>query len=99
MSLILDDNNQLTINSSTKAQINASITIAGTNTALPIVVTGDFKNIPSHLHQIYLQSMMSCYGDTNVFDNTDKEPKTIEEKKSEWRINQIIKIIGQALSK
>jgi hypothetical protein len=99
MSLILDSNNQLTINSSTKAQINASITIAGTNTILPIVVTGDFKNIPSYLHQMYLESMVSCYGDTNVFNNTDKEPKTIEEKKSEWRINQIIKIIGQALPK
>jgi hypothetical protein len=36
----------------------------------------------------------------NVYNNTkDEEPKTIQEKKSEWRINRIVDIISKAISK
>jgi tRNA(Glu) U13 pseudouridine synthase TruD len=64
------DNGGLTIKGSTKAQINASITIAGTGTELPITIVGDFKAIPKHLHQMYIQAMQSSYGNVNVFDRT-----------------------------
>ena len=64
------DNSDLTIKGSTKAQINASITIAGTGTELPITIVGDFKAIPKHLHQMYIQAMQSSYGNVNVFDRT-----------------------------
>jgi len=75
---ITDNSNSITMEGSTKVQINASITIAGTGTELPITIEGDFKDIPPHLHEIYMQSMLASYGDTNVYDNTkDEEPYSI----------------------
>ena len=100
MSIILDkDSGKLTMQSSTKAQMNSSITIAGSETKLPITIIGEFKDIPPHLHQIYIQAMWGSYGDTNVYNNTKEEPKTIEEQKSEWRLNRIVDIISKAISK
>jgi hypothetical protein len=100
MSITLDkDNGRLTMQSSTKAQMNSSITIAGSGTKLPITIIGEFKDIPPHLHQIYIQAMWGSYGDTNVYNNTKEEPKTIEEQKSEWRLNRIVDIISKAISK
>jgi hypothetical protein len=94
------DSGKLTIPSSTKAQINASISIVGTGTELPIQIIGEFKDIPPHLHQMYIQAMQASYGSVNVYNNTkDEEPKTIKEKKSEWRINRIVDIISKAISK
>ena len=94
------DSGHLTMKGSTKAQINASITIAGTGTELPITIIGEFKDIPPHLHGMYIQAMQSSYGSVNVYDRTkDDEPKTIQEKKSEWRINRIVDIISKAISK
>ena len=75
---ITNDNGSLTMEGSTKVQINASITIAGTGTELPITIIGEFKDIPPHLHEIYMQSMLSSYGNLNVYDNTqDEEPYSI----------------------
>jgi hypothetical protein len=100
MSITLDkDNGMLTMQSSTKAQMNSSITIAGSGTKLPITIIGEFKDIPPHLHQIYIQAMWGSYGDTNVYNNTKEEPKTIEEQKSEWRLNRIVDIISKAITK
>jgi hypothetical protein len=84
---------------STKAQMNSSITIAGSGTKLPITIIGEFKDIPPHLHQIYIQAMWGSYGDTNVYNNTKEEPKTIKEQKSEWRLNRIVDIISKAITK
>ena len=68
----------LIIKGSTKVTIKSSISIVGTDTELPIDITADFKDIPEHLHQIYMQSMMSSYGDVNVYDNTkDEEPYSL----------------------
>ncbi len=100
MSITLDSGHNLTMKGSTKAQINASITIAGTGTELPITIVGEFKDIPPHLHGMYIQAMQGSYGSVNVYNNTkDEEPKTIREKKSEWRINRIVDIISKAISK
>ena len=96
---ITNDNGSLTMKGSTKAQMNSSITIAGSGTKLPITIVGEFKDIPPHLHQIYIQAMWSSYGDTNVHNNTEPEPKTIEEQKSEWRLNRIVDIIAKAIRK
>jgi hypothetical protein len=93
------DGEKFAIKGSSKAQINASITIAGTGTELPITIIGEFKDIPPHLHGMYIQAMQSSYGSVNVYDNTKEEPKTIEEKKSEWRLNRIVDIIGKAITK
>ena len=94
------DSGHLTMKGSTKAQINASITIAGTGTELPITIIGEFKDIPPHLHQMYIQTMQSSYGSVNVYDRTkDEEPKTIAEKKSEWRINRIVELILKQIHK
>ncbi len=100
MSITFDNGNNITMKGSTKAQINASITIAGTGTELPITIIGEFKDIPPHLHGMYIQAMQGSYGNVNVYDRTkDEEPKTIQEKKSEWRLNRIVDIIGKAISK
>jgi hypothetical protein len=100
MSITLDSGNSITMKGSTKAQINASIRIAGTGTELPITIIGEFKDIPQHLHEMYIQSMLTSYTSVNVHNNTkDEEPKTIQEKKSEWRLNRIVDIISKAISK
>lgn len=68
-----DTDNSITMKGSTKVTIKSSITIMGTATELPINITADFKDIQPHLHQLYMQSMMSSYGDVNVYDNTKDE--------------------------
>lgn len=96
MSISLDSGH-LTAKSSTKATIKSSIKIVGTNTVLPITVEGEFKDIPEHLHGIYMRSMLASYGNISAYDNTKDEPKTIKEKKSEWRLNRIVDIITSKL--
>jgi hypothetical protein len=93
------DSGHLTMKGSTKATIKSSIQIAGTGTVLPIEIVGEFKDIPTHLHQMYIESMLSSYGSVNVHNNTNEEPKTIEEQKSEWRLNRIVDIISNAIRK
>jgi hypothetical protein len=93
------DSSHATIKGSTKATIKSSIQIAGTGTVLPIEIVGEFKDIPTHLHQMYIESMISSYGSVNVYNNTNEEPKTIEEQKSEWRLNRIVELIGKAITK
>jgi hypothetical protein len=56
MSITLDSGH-LTMKGSTKAQINTSIRIVGTGTELPIQIIGEFKDIPPHLHGMYIQAM------------------------------------------
>jgi hypothetical protein len=98
MSITLDSGH-LTMKGSTKAQINTSIRIVGTGTELPIQIIGEFKDIPPHLHGMYIQAMQGSYGSVNVYNNTEPEPKTIKEQKSEWRINRIVDIISKAIQK
>jgi hypothetical protein len=93
------DSSHATIKGSTKAQINASITIAGTGTELPITIIGEFKDIPPHLHGLYIQAMQSSYGSVNVYNNTEPEPKTIREQKSKRGLNRIVDIISKVISK
>ena len=99
MSITFDNSGKLTMEGSTKVTINASQTIVGTGTILPIQIIADFKDIPPHLHQLYMQSMWASYGSVNVYDNTNEEPKTIKEKKSEWRLNRIVELISKAIGK
>jgi hypothetical protein len=92
------DSGHLTMKGSTKAIIKSSINIVGTGTKLPIEIVGEFKDIPPHLHQIYVQSMLASYGSVNVHNNTD-EPKTIKEQKREWRLNRIVELISKKIKK
>jgi hypothetical protein len=96
---ITNDNGSLTMKGSSKAIIKSSIKIVGTNSVLPIEIVGDFKDIPHNLHQLYMQSMLASYGSVNVYDNTEPEPKTIEEQKSEWRLNRLVELFSKAISK
>jgi hypothetical protein len=76
--ITFNESENLMIKGSTKVTIKSSISIVGTDTELPIDITADFKDIPEHLHQIYMQSMMSSYGNVDVYDNTkDEEPYSI----------------------
>ncbi len=99
--MITLDDGSLTMKGSTKATIKSSIKIMGTNSVLPITIEGEFKDIPPHLHQMYMQSMLASYGSVNVHNNTETEtePKTIKEQKSEWRLNRIVDIISKAIKK
>ena len=100
MSITLsNDSSHLTMKGSSKAIIKSSIKIVSTNSVFPIEVVGDFKDIPQNLHQAYIQSMLASYGSINVHNNTEPEPKTIKEQKSEWRLNRIVDIISKAISK
>ncbi len=100
MSITLsNDSSHLTMKGSSKAIIKSSIKIVGTNSVLPIEIVGDFKDIPQNLHQIYMQSMLASYGSVNVHNNTEPEPKTIEEQKSEWRLNRLVELFSKAISK
>jgi hypothetical protein len=104
MSIIFSNNSShLTIQGNTKAIIKASINIVGTNTNLPIEIVGEFKDIPQHLHQMYMQTMMNSYGSTTVYANTKEEedpyPMTIEEQQKEWRWNRLTKLICKAIGK
>ena len=87
----------LTTPSGTKAQINTCMRIVGTQTKLPITIIGEFKDIPPHLHQMYMQSMLMSYSNVDIHNNTKEESKTIAEKKSDWRINRIADIFLGAL--
>ena len=100
MSITLsNDSSHLTMKGSSKAIIKSSIKIVGTNSVLPIEIVGDFKDIPQNLHQIYMQSMLASYGSVNVHNNTEPEPKTIKEQKSEWRLNRLVELFSKAISK
>jgi hypothetical protein len=93
------DSGHLTMKGSTKAIIKSSINIVGTNTKLPIEIVGEFKDIPQNLHQIYMQSMLASYGSVNLHNNTESEPKTIKEQKSEWRLNRLVELIMKKIKK
>ena len=94
------DNGRLTMKGSGLVKIKTSIKIYGTGTELPVTIEADFNNIPHNLHSLYYQSLAHQYNTSvNVYNNTDDEPKTIKEKKSEWRINRIVDIISKAISK
>lgn len=100
MSITLsNDSSHLTMKGSSKAIIKSSIKIVGTNSVLPIEIVGDFKDIPQNLHQLYMQSMLASYGSVNVHNNTEPEPKTIKEQKSEWRLNRLVELFSKAISK
>lgn len=98
---ITPDNGRLTMKGSGLVTINTSIKIYGTGTELPIKIVADFNNIPHSLHYLYYQSLVSQYNTSwNVYDNTkDDEPKTIKEKKSEWRLNRLVELISKAIRK
>lgn len=98
---ITPDNGRLTMKGSGLVTINTSIKMYGTGTELPIKIVADFNNIPHNLHSLYFQSLTHQYNTSvNVYNNTkEDEPKTIKEKKSEWRINRIVDIISKAISK
>jgi hypothetical protein len=104
MNLTLDiDSGHLTMKGSTKATIKTSIRIVGTGTELPITIEGEFKDIPTHLHETYIQSMLTSYTNVNVHDNTKEEeepyPMTIEEQQREWRLNKIVDLICKGIRK
>jgi len=97
MPIELNSVSDMTVPSGTKAQINTCMRIVGTQTELPITIIGEFKDIPPHLHQMYMQSMLMSYSNVDIHNNTKEEPKTIAEKKSDWRINRIADIFFAAL--
>ena len=100
---ISNDSSHLTMEGSGKVQIKTSIKIYGTGTELPVMIEADFNNIPHNLHYLYYQSLVSNYN-TNIvahknLSKVEDEPKTIKEKKSEWRLNRIVELISKVISK
>ena len=100
---ITPDNGRLTMQGSGKVQIKTSIKIYGTGTELPVTIEADFNNIPHNLHYLYYQSLVSNYN-TNIvahknLSKVEDEPKTIKEKKSEWRLNRLVELISNVIKK
>ena len=100
---ITPDNGSLTMKGSGLVTIKTSIKIYGTGTELPIKIVADFNNIPHNLHSLYYQSLISHYN-TNIvahknLSKVEDEPKTIEEKKSEWRLNRLAELFTKAIRK
>jgi hypothetical protein len=92
------DSGHLTTKGSGKVTIKSSISIAGSGTSLPIECIADFNTIPVHLHQVYFDAFRYQYGtNSNVYSNLGEEPKTIEEKKREWRLNRLTQIFSSIL--
>ena len=100
---ISPDNGRLTMKGSGLVKIKSAIKIYGTGTELPVEIVADFNKVPHHLHQTYLQSLVSHYNTSvRVYDNTKDEepyPMTIKEKQREWRLNKIVDIICKAITK
>ena len=51
----------ITMKDSTKVTINSKIDIHGTGIELPITIEADFSNVPNHLHEVYLQTLINQY--------------------------------------
>lgn len=94
--LIIGDSSNLIMNAKPVVTLKNSISIVGSDTELPIEIVADFTNIPQHLHGIYLSALDSKYNsDVRVFGNIEPkeaEPKTIEDKKRDWRLNKLVDI-------
>lgn len=91
----LSTNDTLTVNTKPIAVINTGIELAGYKSELPIKIIADFTNIPEEQHEIFLQTFKYFYNtEVNIHHRSFKEePKTIKEKKKEWRFNRIINIL------
>ena len=95
-----DDASKLTIKGSGKLIIKTAMELVGSKTELPVSIEADFTNIPTELHYLYYQMLVSQYNTRQMVHSSlyDKEePKTIKEKKSEWRLNRIVDIISKAI--
>lgn len=97
--ITINRSENLNIKVGTKATIKTSISVVGSNTTLPIEIVGEFKDIPTNLHELYIRAMLGSYGNVNVYNNTDdvKKPITIKEKQREWRLKKIVNIICNKL--
>ena len=71
--ICIDSDNKLSVLGTGKITVKSSIEIAGTNTVLPIECTADFSNVPSHLHEIYLNSFRYSFGSRVGIENNSKE--------------------------
>ena len=97
-----DDASKLTIKGSGKLIIKTAMELVGSKTELPISIEADFTNIPTELHYLYYQMLVSQYNTRQMVHSSlyDKEePKTIREKKSEWRLNRLAELFTKAISK
>ena len=99
-----DDASKLTIKGSGKLIIKTAMELVGSKTELPISIEADFTNIPTELHYLYYQMLVSQYDTrqmvhSSLYDKKEPYPMTIEEKQSEWRWNRIVDIIGNAIRK
>jgi len=99
-----DDSSKLTIKGSGKLIIKTAMELVGSKTELPISIEADFTNIPTELHYLYYQMLVSQYDTrqmvhSSLYDKEEPYPMTIEEKQSEWRWNRIVDIISKAIRK
>jgi len=99
-----DDTSKLTIKGNGKLIIKTAMELVGSKTELPISIEADFTNIPTELHYLYYQMLVSQYDTrqmvhSSLYDKEEPYPMTIEEKQKEWRWNRIVDIIGKAITK
>jgi hypothetical protein len=86
--ITINGSENLTMKGSGKVRINTAIKIYGTGTELPVTIQADFNNVPPHLHQLYMQSMVGSYGNVNVYDNTKDETKPPSNKNNMKKLKE-----------
>ncbi len=91
----MDTNNSLVVNTKPIVEINTGIVLAGYKTELPIKIIADFTDIPESQHEVFLDTFKYFYNtEVNLYPNSfNHEPKTIKEKKRDWRLNKIVDVI------
>ena len=97
-----DDASKLTMKGSGKLIIKTAMELVGSKTELPVSIEADFTNIPTELHYLYYQMLVSQYDTRQMVHSSlydTEEPKTIKEQKSEWRLNRLVELISKAIRK
>ena len=91
----MDTNNSLVVNTKPIVEINTGIVLAGYKTELPIKIIADFTDIPESQHEVFLDTFKYFYNtEVNLYSNSfNQEPKTIKEKKRDWRLNKIVDVL------
>ncbi len=94
----INSSNSLIINTKPIVRTTTSIEIAGTGTELPVEVVADFSNVPTNLHEVYLEAFKYKYlPATQVFDCTQESEEEVSSRSG--RLNRLADIFLSAIKK
>lgn len=89
----INSSNSLIINTKPIVRTTTSIEIAG-----PVEVVADFSNVPTNLHEVYLEAFKYKYlPATQVFDCTQESEEEVSSRSG--RLNRLADIFLSAIKK